>query len=78
MTMTIDATDKRFTGTSLSTARKGHQTARVELAANEIWGGWPPPWIGTGERNAAYYTWFGDRGLPPPSERQLNRIHGGR
>jgi hypothetical protein len=77
MSTVIDPIAKPFATTEMSSARKGYQAARVQLARSELWPDGKVP-AAVSERNRALCDWFGEKELVPPSERQLQRIFGGR
>jgi hypothetical protein len=78
MSTVINPIARPFASTELSTDRKGHQAARVQLAVTEIWqASEPPAGISVAERNRALWRWFDARGLEGPSVRHLRRVFGG-
>ena len=75
---TIEPYGRPFAGTPLSTARKGHQAARIDLAVNDLWGSdRQPTGLPVAERNMAIWDWFARRGLDEPSDRHLRRYFNG-
>jgi hypothetical protein len=74
----IDPIGDPHWGTALSTACKGYQSSRLEVVRSEIWPNGPPAGLHVSARNRLVAECFTAKGWAPPSDRQLQRLHGGR
>ena len=76
--MTIEPTSPPYWGTALSTAHKGHQANRLEVVEHQIWPEGVPSGLHVSARNRLIEHGFKANGWAPPSDRHLQRLHGGR